>query len=85
MLTYRVASDQLILGSDVYQDFKLGDGVPEKVISAVIAGPGQILLTLDQPTSATLMRYAGPNGSGEWLMNARGVGALAFGALPILP
>jgi len=85
MLTYRVASDQLVLGPDVYKDFKLGDGVSETVTSAQVAGPGQLLLTLSQSTLATQLRYAGPTGNGEWLVNGRGVGAFEFKGLKIWP
>lgn len=85
MLTYRVATDQLILGPDVYKDFKLGDGVPETVTAAQVAGPGQVLLTLSGPTQATQMRYVGPNNGAAWVMNARGVGAFEFKGLKIWP
>jgi hypothetical protein len=85
MLTYRVATDQLVLGPNVYQDFRLGDGVSETVTAAQVAGPGQVLLTLSGSTLATQLRYAGPNGNGEWLMNARGVGAFEFKGLKIWP
>jgi carbohydrate esterase-like sialic acid-specific acetylesterase len=85
LVTYRVPTDQLIVGPEVYLDFHLGDG-PEVVTSATLAGPGQILLTLDQPTQATNLAYRGHAGNGgDWLMNSRGVGALVFKGLPILP
>jgi carbohydrate esterase-like sialic acid-specific acetylesterase len=85
LLSYRVPSDQLIVGPEVYLDFHLGNG-PEVVTSATLAGPGQLLLTLDQPTQANLLSYRGHAGNGgDWLINGRGVGALVFKGLPILP
>ncbi|NQU50036.1 MAG: hypothetical protein HQ519_15405 [Planctomycetes bacterium] len=85
MLTYRVATDTLVLGPDVYQGFKLGDGVAETVTAAQVAGPGQVLLTLSASTLATKLRYAGPSSGGDWVMNARGVGAFEFKNLEIWP
>ncbi len=85
LLTYRAATDQIILGTNAYQGFRLGDGVTETVTSAQVVGPGQVLLTLSQSTTSTKLRYSDPPNGSEWVKNARGVGAFEFKGLEIFP
>lgn len=85
MLTYRVATDQLILGTNAHLGYKLGGGVTETVTAAQVAGPGQVLLTLSGPTSSDQLRYTDPGSGADWIVNGRGVGAFEFKGLTIWP
>ncbi|MAG62291.1 hypothetical protein CMO84_02075 [Candidatus Woesearchaeota archaeon] len=82
LLTFRDPDDALVFEVGAEADFILEDGVA--VTSGTIWG-NQVLLQLAGPTTSAVISYNGHAGDGPWLRNARGVGALTFFYLPVLP
>ncbi|HIF42220.1 MAG TPA: hypothetical protein EYQ74_14140 [Planctomycetes bacterium] len=82
LLTFRDPDDALVFETGAEADFILEDWVA--VTSGTIWG-NQVLLQLAGPTTSATISYNGHAGDGPWFRNARGVGALTFFDLPILP
>ncbi|WP_091312962.1 sialate O-acetylesterase [Micromonospora chersina] len=67
----------------VAADFRI-EGSAVSVVDVAYRPGGQLVLTLSAPaTGATGVTYLGHTGAGPWVVNASGIGLLAFQGLPI--
>lgn len=79
-ITFRDANDALRLDAGAERDFEAGDR--QRAIAGSVAG-NVVTLTFAAPLRVDAISYRGHPFDGPWLATARGVGALAFEALPI--
>lgn len=80
----RDASSTLAWGAGAEANFSLVGS--QAVVSAGSASGSKVVLTLSASgAGATGLTYTGHTGPGPWVTNARGIGLLAFDALPVDP
>jgi len=78
LLTFRDPDDTLTFDPGAVADFRLEDGV--SIVSGAVNG-NTIFLTLSGATTSRTLEYRGHDQDGDWITNARGIGALAFKVL----
>jgi hypothetical protein len=85
LLVFREPDDRLIWETGVHAKFQLGDKSAKITSGTVIDGVG-ILLHLNRSANLTTLSYKGGIAANDAvILNARGIGAFAFMALPINP
>ncbi|MFO0985115.1 MAG: sialate O-acetylesterase [Planctomycetota bacterium] len=82
VLTFRDADDTLVWDAGTEAYVLLDDGVA--ATSAQVSG-NTVTLQLASPSTTTHVALDGHPFDGPWLKNARGVGALSFFGVPVLP
>lgn len=82
LLVFRNPTDTLVLDPNAYLDFAVND--PSVSILSATISANTISLQLSGASTATTVSYKGHFMDGDWLKNARGVGALSFFDVPIL-